>query len=330
MSGFLENLARRAVGVPEALAPQPSRSSQLAEGLGPAAPAVPAEAPARPIAASPASEPPAPVIRGKQAGAPAIPAVARPAPITVQAPAAAVPALGMPAAGVATVVTRPAGPEAVESMPMVPKAPAAAPEARSRATAGETSQILSASPAEAVKEAEPASNGDTSLADAPVEWRAATDIRVADSGRPSAAQFMPAPARVVRPAATAEPAPVFAEAEAGGQPRLEGTASDLEPPASLRLRPGKAPSEEPRPAIQQKARAPRSEPAAAPENRLPAALMPVSRAEKPGVRRPIEIRIGTVEVRVSPPPAPAAAAPAAPDGFENYALVRNYIFGDER
>src|ERR1035438_9873752 len=127
MSGFLVNLARRAVGLPEALAPQPSRSAVLAEGMDAAAPVAPAmpmvEAPTRPMAESPAAPAASPVIRRKQAAAPASPGLARLAPVTVQpqavgrpaTPLFPPPAAARPIPGGDLAAMRPAEPEAIES-----------------------------------------------------------------------------------------------------------------------------------------------------------------------------------------------------------------------
>jgi hypothetical protein len=48
----------------------------------------------------------------------------------------------------------------------------------------------------------------------------------------------------------------------------------------------------------------------------------------PPDRRPVHVRIGTIEIKVSTPPTQAPSAPA-PAGFEEYESIRNYRYWNE-
>ena len=55
---------------------------------------------------------------------------------------------------------------------------------------------------------------------------------------------------------------------------------------------------------------------------LPALEKPAAMPSEP---RPIQVRIGTIEVRATTPPAPAPPPAPMPQGFDDYVLVRNYV-----
>jgi hypothetical protein len=63
----------------------------------------------------------------------------------------------------------------------------------------------------------------------------------------------------------------------------------------------------------------------------PEPLIPEKASMPPAVPRPIQVRIGTIEVRAITPPAPASAARSgpSPQGFEAYRLLRSYASFDE-
>ena len=57
--------------------------------------------------------------------------------------------------------------------------------------------------------------------------------------------------------------------------------------------------------------------------------------EKPGAPPPVQVRIGTVEVRAvtplaTPPPGPQPPGDTAPGGFDDYALIRSYVSWERR
>ena len=45
----------------------------------------------------------------------------------------------------------------------------------------------------------------------------------------------------------------------------------------------------------------------------------------PAEPRPIQVRIGTIEVRATTPPAPPKPPVPTPQGFDDYAPLRNYL-----
>lgn len=45
----------------------------------------------------------------------------------------------------------------------------------------------------------------------------------------------------------------------------------------------------------------------------------------PSEPRPIQVRIGTIEVRATTPPPPAPPSPSAPQGFDEYVRIRTYV-----
>jgi hypothetical protein len=57
----------------------------------------------------------------------------------------------------------------------------------------------------------------------------------------------------------------------------------------------------------------------------PAHLQLAKSALTPAEPRPVQVRIGTIEVRATTPPAPTPRPATTPQGFDDYALVRNYV-----
>jgi len=305
MSEFLFNLARRALGQEAQAFVAPSPSEIIAarlEGLPSAhpSPAVtpvatpPAAIQRQPgVAASPAAIAPVPQ---RSAAAP-LPTPATPLPFEAapqrSAPPAAVPIVEPETSRVPVADSRPAAEIAANQQHVVP----------SRVSTVKPSPVLAA-PIE--------------VEQSPAATSPASSARVTQRSEPwSQAPRVPALQTMIAPVLHSEPAvadlasvipsEVFDETTVTSMPRLRSHGNVIEP----------APVSSPTASVVGMPKTAQAEP-------MPELMQPEP------ARRSLDIKIGTVEVRVSTPPAPAPVpAPSLPEGFESYSRVRNFIFGDE-
>jgi hypothetical protein len=161
-----------------------------------------------------------------------------------------------------------------------------------------------------------APQGNTQVLEAPAD---------ANQARADYSSPQPAPTEAVRPRPIFQPA-VLKEIPGREKakvfhPEPRGQTPDgPQPWEAARIAPDRRPESEPRqPLI-------RPAPVKPPEP-----LIPEKASMPPAVPRPIQVRIGTIEVRAITPPAPASAARSgpSPQGFEAYRLLRSYASFDE-
>ena len=319
MSGFLVNLARRGAGMVPVAAPRPSRSAMLAEGIEAHSIAtVQSDAPAAPVPPAPSA--PAAMVQRKAAPAPVVPPVGQPptaAPrqTNTVAPPAEVIREVHPAARAPETPRKRTAPDEPQPI-VVPRIVPQTVEQRAEAPLGDRDS--------------PKIEHENPVPEAPTEAVRSQEIDRPLTELPVPVEFHPPAARPLVPASPPRPA-----AAAAPPPNKEPKLTQASPPPQMPPPPVVEPV---RPAT---AAAlpdpPRPQPPRAANGAPPVPIAEVKTPRPPVVRqergpraadpRPLEIRIGTVEVRLAAPPAAVAGNPI-PEGFDDYSMLRNYMFGD--
>lgn len=149
---------------------------------------------------------------------------------------------------------------------------------------------------------------------APEALKVSTSVRAVDAPAQTADQVVVRPRLVFRPQVSGE--------------NDDQARSKVFRPESLRPtpespRPSEAVSKEPGQPDESERRQPLIRPA---PRQPPEPLLTEKASRPPAAARPIQVRIGTIEVRTTtpPPPAPTARPGPSPQGFEAYRLLRSY------
>jgi hypothetical protein len=326
VSGFLRNIARRAAGLPA--------ESTVAPALPPAIllepPALRESAAPAPVAAPAAAALPA----VSQASAPVVQrrAAPAPAPAAPAAPTVAPPAAPGPAPmhdSVAAVVAPRVAPSPTVTQDLIAPEPKEAPpgpitvEVQAPATAPMVAETAVA------PQPRPQADLPPAAIEQPTTIKRLNDLEVKPAAPVATAAPAPRPVEPARTEPRPEISPVVEKStrETVLQEIIERIyATEPAAPAPRIAKPAGVPEPDRRPQ-------PRSAEVRQPE---PPPQTPQQRAEQrengaraiaaPPEKRTVNVRIGSMELKLSPPPPSAPAAPEPASGFEEFDEVRSYRF----